>query len=140
MKVLIGYDGSPSAEAALEDLRRAGLPREGAAVVVAVGELAAAPDMSAADALGSFRRFRPDVLVSDIRLPYEDGYQLIEKVRALGEDEGGGTPSAALTACARAEDRERALRSGFQLHLPKPADPDELCAAVAALAGRAAKS
>jgi signal transduction histidine kinase/CheY-like chemotaxis protein len=91
---------------------------------------------TAAGALISLRRLRPDVLVTDIGMPEEDGYWLIRRVRALAQDEGGGTPAAALTASARADDRDRALSCGFQIHLPKPVDPDELSSAVAALAGR----
>ena len=80
---------------------------------------------------------RPDVLLSDIEMPGEDGYSLIAKVRALGAERGGNTPAAALTAYARAEDRTRALLAGFQLHVPKPVEPLELVAVVTNLAGRA---
>ena len=66
----------------------------------------------------------------------EDGYSLIGKVRALPPEEGGRTPAAALTAYARVEDRTRALRAGFQMHVPKPVEPMELVAVVANLAGR----
>ncbi len=91
---------------------------------------------SVADALAAFRRRRPDVLLSDIGMPGEDGYSLIRKVRALPESEGGRIPAAALTAFARVEDRMRVLRAGFQIHLPKPIEPAELVAVVANLAGR----
>jgi signal transduction histidine kinase/ActR/RegA family two-component response regulator len=94
---------------------------------------------SAAEALDMLKRERPNVLVSDIGMPGEDGYALIGKTRALGEDAGGTIPAIALTAFARADDRRRALLAGFQVHLPKPVDPIELVAAVAALAGRTGK-
>jgi signal transduction histidine kinase/CheY-like chemotaxis protein len=92
---------------------------------------------TAAEAFEAVRRIRPDVLLSDIEMPSEDGYTLISRVRALAPDEGGNTPAAALTAYARVEDRTRALRAGFQQHLPKPVEPSELVAVVANLAGRA---
>ena len=77
-----------------------------------------------------------DILVSDIGMPEEDGYALIEKVRLLSAEEGGGIPAVALTAYARVEDRVRALKTGFQAHLPKPIEPVELAAVVASLTGR----
>jgi CheY-like chemotaxis protein len=78
-----------------------------------------------------------DVLVSDIGMPDEDGYSLIAKVRALGKERGGKVPAAAaLTAYVGEEDRIRVLRSGFQIHVPKPISPSELVAVVANLAGR----
>ena len=89
-----------------------------------------------AEALEAVRRLRPDVLLSDVEMPGEDGYSLIAKVRALPPEEGGQTPAAALTAYARVEDRTRALRAGFQLHVPKPVEPAELVAVVANLAMR----
>jgi PAS domain S-box-containing protein len=92
---------------------------------------------NAADALSALQSSRPDVLISDLGMPAEDGYSLIKKVRALPRQQGGQTPAAALTAYARAEDRMRVLRSGFQIHLPKPVEPAELVAVVANLVGRA---
>jgi PAS domain S-box-containing protein len=79
---------------------------------------------------------RPDVLVSDIGMPGEDGYALIRRVRALGHTRGGTVPALALTAYARAEDRVRAVRAGFQTHVVKPVEPAELITMVASLAGR----
>jgi CheY-like chemotaxis protein len=70
-------------------------------------------------------------------MPDEDGYSLIHKVRALSPEQGGQTPAAAFTAYARVEDRLQVLRSGFQIHLPKPVEPVELVAVVANLVGRA---
>lgn len=74
-----------------------------------------------------------DVLVSDIGMPGEDGYSLIRKVRMLPKEEGGEIPAVALTAYARAEDRMRSLSEGFQMHLSKPIDPDELVTVIASL-------
>ncbi len=94
---------------------------------------------SAHEAFALLRESRPDVLISDLGMPEEDGYALIKKVRALAEEDGGQTPSAALTAYARIEDRMKVLRSGFQIHIPKPVEPAELVAVVANLAGRILK-
>lgn len=91
---------------------------------------------SAAAALSALQELRPDVLISDLGMPGEDGYSLIKKVRALPAAQGGRTPAAALTAYARLEDRMRVLRSGFQTHLPKPVEPAELVTVVASLSGR----
>jgi len=95
---------------------------------------------SAAEALEALEQHQPDILISDLGMPDEDGYSLIEKIRALPLERGGNIPAAALTAYARAEDRMRVLRSGFQFHLPKPVDSAELVTVVASLAGRAYKS
>ena len=78
----------------------------------------------------------PDVLVSDIGMPDADGFELLKRVRALGPERGGMVPAIALTALARSEDRTRALRAGFLVHLSKPVDPSELIATVASVAGR----
>ncbi len=94
---------------------------------------------SAAEALAALDQHKPDILVSDLGMPDEDGYSLIAKIRALPAEQGGQIPAAALTAYARAEDRMRVLRSGFQFHLPKPVDSAELVTVVASLAGRAYK-
>jgi PAS domain S-box-containing protein len=91
---------------------------------------------SAAEALTMLEEMRPDVLISDIGMPEEDGYELITKVRALPVERGGKTPAVALTAYARAEDRLRALRTGYQMHVPKPVELAELVAIVARLAER----
>jgi PAS domain S-box-containing protein len=91
---------------------------------------------STAAALKAMERFRPDVLLSDIGMPEQDGYDLIRQVRALPEEQGGAVPAAALTAFARAEDRRRALLSGFQAHLAKPIERDDLLTIVASLTGR----
>ena len=80
------------------------------------------------------KRERPDILVSDIGMPEEDGYAFIRKVRALSREAGGRTPAVALTAYARVEDRTRVLLAGFQSHVPKPVEPVELLAVLASLA------
>jgi CheY-like chemotaxis protein len=92
---------------------------------------------SAAEGLVAVQRFKPHVLLSDIEMPEEDGYTLIRKVRALAPDQGGRTPALALTAYTRAEDRCRAFAAGFQMHLAKPVEPEELISAVATLATNA---
>ncbi|MBV8855406.1 MAG: response regulator [Acidobacteria bacterium] len=91
---------------------------------------------SASEALEAIAQLRPDVLISDVGMPGDDGYTLISKVRALPAERGGRIPAAALTAYVRAEDRVKVLRSGFQLHVPKPVEPAELVTVVAHLAGR----
>jgi len=92
---------------------------------------------TSADALVAVEAQRPDVLVSDIGMPGEDGYAFIRRVRALGPDRGGQVPAAALTAYAKGEDGQRVLSAGFQVHLPKPVQPSDLANVVATLAGRA---
>jgi CheY-like chemotaxis protein len=67
-------------------------------------------------------------------MPGADGYALIRQVRQMGPGKGGQVPAVALTAYARPEDRDRALRAGFQVHVPKPVEPGELVATVAGLA------
>ncbi|HEX5736198.1 MAG TPA: PAS domain S-box protein [Blastocatellia bacterium] len=81
----------------------------------------------------------PHVLVSDLGLPEEDGYELIRKVRELAPELGGLTPAIALTAYARAEDRRQALEAGFQIHMTKPVEHVELAVVIAGLAGRTVK-
>ncbi len=90
----------------------------------------------AAEALELVRQARPDVLVSDIGMPGEDGYSLIRRVRTLEPQAGGLTPAVALTAYARAEDRMKAILAGFQMHVSKPVEAAELLTMVASLAGR----
>jgi PAS domain S-box-containing protein len=89
---------------------------------------------SAAAAMTALQDARYDVLISDIGLPDEDGYSLIERIRHLDRTAGGRLPAIALTAFARSEDRTRALRAGFQAHVAKPVEPAELLAIVASLA------
>jgi signal transduction histidine kinase len=121
LRVLI-VDNEPDARA----LMRAVL--EGCGAVVDEAD-------SAAVALRALQLHRPDVLLSDIAMPGEDGYGFIRKVRRL-DGPARMLPAAAFTAYATASDRARALLAGFQAHLPKPVEPSELAAVVAALAGR----
>jgi CheY-like chemotaxis protein len=82
------------------------------------------------------RKSKPDLLISDIGMPGEDGYDLIRKVRALTTDACARVPAVALTAFARSEDRQRALLAGYQLHVAKPVEPSELLTVCASLVGR----
>jgi CheY-like chemotaxis protein len=91
---------------------------------------------SAAEAMRVLATWKPDVLISDIGMPEEDGYSLIARVRALGAEHGSTVPAIALTAYAKEEDRRRALNAGFQVHVAKPVEPLELAAVVADLATR----
>jgi signal transduction histidine kinase/ActR/RegA family two-component response regulator len=93
--------------------------------------------LSAREARGVLREWRPDVLVSDIEMPGEDGYALIRWVRGLSAHEGGRTPAVALTAYGRTEDRVLSLTAGYSMHVPKPVDPGEFTTIIASLAGRA---
>jgi PAS domain S-box-containing protein len=88
---------------------------------------------SVAEAVTRLAERVPDVLLSDVGMPGEDGYALIRKVRSLPRDQGGDIPAAALTAYVRPEDRRRLLNAGFSMHLPKPIEPAELVAVVSTL-------
>ncbi|MDB5288781.1 MAG: two-component hybrid sensor and regulator [Phycisphaerales bacterium] len=120
---VLAVDDEPDAR----NLIRRVLEDCGAKVIVAA---------TAQEAFELVLREHPDMIVSDIGMPGEDGYELIKKVRALRPEHGGRTPAAALTAFARAEDRTRALRAGYQTHVSKPVEPTELTAVVASLAVR----
>ena len=100
------------------------LEQEGAEVSLAA---------SALEALQLLPKIKPDVLVSDISMPDMNGYTLIRQVRTWTKEQGGQIPAIALTAFARQYDREQALQAGYQLHLPKPLNAEELIAAVAKL-------
>jgi len=117
-------------EADARHLLAAVLQKRGARVFMAA---------TGAEALEMLERERPDVLLSDIALQDQDGYELIRKVRALPAERGGRIPAAALTGYGRLEDRMRALSAGFQLHAAKPVEPAELIAVVASLAGKSAR-
>ena len=91
---------------------------------------------SAVEAIQAIARKRPDVLVSDIAMPDEDGYGLIEKVRLLENGASDNIPAVAITAYAKEEDRERALSAGFQIYLAKPVELTELISVVARAARR----
>lgn len=91
---------------------------------------------SVPEALVRLDRAVPDVLVSDLGMPLQDGYTLIEQVRARAPERGGAIPAVALTGFARPEDARRARDAGFQVHLAKPVEPDALAATLARLCGR----
>ena len=84
-------------------------------------------------AIEALEHFQPDVLVSDIGMPEQDGYELIRQVRAMDAERVGNVPALALTAYARGEERTMAMQAGFQMHLAKPVEPAELIAVVAKL-------
>jgi signal transduction histidine kinase/ActR/RegA family two-component response regulator len=107
------------------EFARTTLEQSGAVVVTAA---------SAKEAKARFRREPPDVFVSDLVMPDEDGLDLIRDIRQIDRAAGRVTPAAALTALARNDDRRRALDAGFQMHMAKPVDPAELVAAVERLA------
>ena len=91
---------------------------------------------SAAEALESLQKNVPDVLISDIGMPVEDGYELIKQVRNLTKENGGRVPAIALTAYTRVEDRMHALRAGYHMHVPKPVELAELVAVAASVVRR----
>jgi CheY-like chemotaxis protein/two-component sensor histidine kinase len=107
-----------------EFLRRL-LEDQGAAVSAAA---------SAHEAMEMFRFAPPDILISDIGLPEVDGYDLMQRIRSSGMARGETVPAIALTAYARAEDRTRALRAGYQAHIPKPVEPGDLLVTIASFA------
>lgn len=93
---------------------------------------------SAAEAFASLQQASHDVLLSDISMPGEDGYQLIRRVRAMHDEPRARIPAAALTAYARLEDRDAALAAGYQMHVAKPVEPAVLARVVQTLSGRRA--
>jgi len=117
LRVLIVDDDTDTLE-----VLRVVLKQYGAQVRIAV---------STADALEVFHEWKPDVLISDLGMPAEDGYALIGKIRALPPEQGGGIPAAALTAYVSEKDRLKSLSSGYQIHIAKPVDPTTIAAAVA---------
>jgi hypothetical protein len=88
---------------------------------------------SAAEAMGLLKESPPDIIISDIGMPDEDGYAFIKRVRSLPADQGGLVPAIALTAYARAEDRMGAMLAGFEQYLVKPVEPAELITVVSVL-------
>jgi PAS domain S-box-containing protein len=110
------------------ELLKAGLTQCGAEVVVAG---------SVAEAFKAIQARTPDVLISDIGMAGEDGYDLIRRLRGLPSEAGGRVPAVALTAYARVEDRLQALRAGYQMHVPKPVELAELVTVIASLVQRA---
>jgi PAS domain S-box-containing protein len=122
LKVLVVDD-----EADARELLRVGIGRCGAEVRVA---------SSAQEALEAIENEKPDLLISDIGMPGQDGYDLIMRVRGLPAESGGRIPAIALTAYARTEDRLQALRAGYQMHVPKPVEMAELIAVATSLVQR----
>jgi PAS domain S-box-containing protein len=122
LKVLVVDD-----EADTRELLRIGIGQCGAQVRLAA---------SAQEALEAIENEMPDLLISDIGMPGEDGYELIRRVRALPAKSGGRIPAIALTAYARTEDRMQALRAGYQMHVPKPVEMAELMTVAASLVHR----
>ena len=114
-------------EADARELMRIVLRSSGAEVMAAA---------SAEEAFEQVEQWHPDILVSDIGLPGDDGYALIQKLRTLEAERGWSIPALAVTAYARAEDRTRALSSGFQMHVAKPLEPADLVAAITSLLGK----
>jgi len=110
--------------------------RELVAMVLAQGGAEVRTSVSVTEALAACDEWRPDILISDIGMPGEDGYMLIKKLRARENESGGHIPAIALTAYGRQEDRQRALSVGYESHIPKPIEPVELLAAVASLTNR----
>jgi signal transduction histidine kinase len=92
---------------------------------------------STQEALEALERARPDIILSDIRMPHEDGYEFIRRVREIEAERGGFIPAAALTAHCRPGDHDRAIAAGFQIQISKPAAPAELAGALAKLVRRA---
>ena len=119
LKILLVEDNSDTQELLQTVLRRHG------AEVTAVG--------SSGNALAEIERAKPDVIISDIGMVGENGYDLIRKIRSLNAEKGGHIPAIALTAYAGSTDRRRALLAGFQTHLAKPVDPDDLLAVILSL-------
>jgi len=91
---------------------------------------------SAEAAMRTLSRITPDILVADIAMPDRDGYWLIQQVRALARERGGGIPAVAITAHGDEHGPERTLPAGFDIHVRKPIDPWDLCQALSALARR----
>ena len=120
-------------EADARELMRMVLRSAGAEVMAAA---------NAEEALEQVEQWHPDFLVSDIGLPGDDGYVLIQRLREREAERGRSIPALAVTAYARAEDRTRALSAGFQMHVAKPLEPADFVAAIASLVstdGRAAR-
>jgi CheY-like chemotaxis protein len=118
MKILL-VDDEPDGR----EVIRQSLTRLGAEVEVAA---------SAAEAIDLLSTVQPDLLISDITMPDEDGYALMRRVRSLSPEAGGKIPAIALSAYSRDEDRQRSLAAGFQAHLAKPVEPNELLEALLA--------
>ncbi len=88
---------------------------------------------SSLDAFQIFQTWQPDIVVCHVGMPGEDGFGLIQRIRALPQEKGGDVPAAALTAHVRDEDRSRSLAAGYDVHVAKPVDPHTLANAVVSL-------
>jgi CheY-like chemotaxis protein len=119
LKILVVDDDADTRELIEWVLKRVG------AEVTSVG--------SSREALEVLKVDRPHLLVSDIAMPQEDGYELLKKIRALPPEQGGRIPAIALTAHSLVQDRLQSLRAGFQSHVPKPVVPEELVEVVASI-------
>lgn len=108
--------------------------RELLATLLARGKMRVTTAATVEEAITLVRNNHPDIVISDIGMPGEDGYVLIKRLRALAPEDGARTPAVALTAFARTEERTKALVSGFNMHVPKPVEPAELLAVLASLA------
>ena len=122
LRILVVEDDADTRSMLTSALSRCGAEARGAA--------------TAAEGFALFTQSPPDVLISDIAMPDEDGYCLLRRIRALRPEQGGQVPAAALTAYATSDDRTKALRAGFQIYLPKPVEPAELVTVVRSLAGK----
>jgi PAS domain S-box-containing protein len=91
---------------------------------------------SSAEALALTGSMKPDVIVCDIEMPGENGYEFVRRLRTLPPEQGGATPAVALTAYAGSDDRLLALSKGFQMHVAKPVEPVELAVVIASLRSR----
>jgi CheY-like chemotaxis protein len=119
LKILVVEDDADTRELLKTILERCGAEVRGVA--------------SSSAALAEMAESIPNVLISDIGMAGENGYELIKKIRSLDPERGGRVPAVALTAYAAAADRRQALLAGFQTHLAKPVEPDELLAVIASL-------
>ncbi len=126
LRILVVDDEPDSRELVATILKRCG------------GDVRCSP--SAADAIQTFKEWQPDLLISDLAMPNEDGFALLRKVRKLKSKRAKQIPAVALSAYASDEDRAISLSNGFQMHLPKPIEPDKLVTSVAAAAGRQAST
>ena len=124
LTIVVVDDESSARELVAEILRQHGATVQKADSAAVAFELIAAAERT------------PDLLVSDISMPDEDGYMLIRKIRNLPRQKGGAIPAVALTAFGRMEDRVRALSAGFHMHLRKPVEPAELALVAANLTNR----
>ena len=122
MKVLI-VDDEPESLLVLSTL----LTHSGAYIKTAI---------SAEEGFAQVKEWRPDVIVSDIGMPGEDGYSFIKRVKTWMRETGAWIPAVALTAYARSEDRMKALAAGYQIHVPKPVEPAELITVLLSLVER----